>query len=262
METRERAAAAVEYVEPQHVEDVASCAFYHVMDLPGVGTVGDHWDLRKTIDDYLGRFDFTGKRVLDVGSASGFLTFEMEKRGADVVSFDIIEGAEWNLVPYASPRFDRDELLGRLRQHIEMIKRAYWFAHRVLASKAKAYYGDIYDFPAGLGLFDVVNFGMVLPHLRDPFRALESASRLSRGWVIVTHQSVETADPLMKFMPDPGTCSDPLTWWAISEGCMERMLEVLGFELVSRRRAEHYCTVRGHHETCTTFVARRVHPPR
>jgi hypothetical protein len=34
--------------------------------------------LRKTIDDYLGHFDFRGKRALDVGAASGF-TFEMEK---------------------------------------------------------------------------------------------------------------------------------------------------------------------------------------
>lgn len=255
-------ATGFEYVTPLDVPDVRECAFYHVMDLPGVGTVGDQWDLRRTIDDYLGRFDFAGKRVLDVGSASGFLTFEMEKRGGEVVSFDIREGAEWNLVPYATPAFDREELVGRLRSHIAGIKRAYWFAHRVLGSKARAYYGDIYDFPPALGAFDVVNFGMVLPHLRDPFLALQSASRLSRGWAIVTHQSMETDDPLMRFIPDPKACSDPLTWWGMSEGCIQRMLEVLGFEVTSRRRARHRCVVRGHEETCTTFVARRVHPPR
>jgi len=232
------------------------------MDLPGFGTVGDQWDLRKTIDDYLGRFDFHDKRVLDVGSASGFLTFEMEKRGASVVSFDIVEGAEWNLVPYANPEFDRAELVERLRQHISRIKKAYWFAHRLLGSRARAYYGNIYDFPAGLGEFDVVNFGMVLPHLRDPFLALQSASRLSREWVIVTQQSMETNDPLMRFIPDPESCNDPLTWWGISEGCMARMLETVGFDIISRRRARHYCVVRKHYETCTTFVARRVHPPR
>jgi predicted nicotinamide N-methyase len=38
------------------------------------------------VDPYLGNFDFVGKRVLDVGAASGFLTFEMEKRGAEVVA--------------------------------------------------------------------------------------------------------------------------------------------------------------------------------
>jgi 2-polyprenyl-3-methyl-5-hydroxy-6-metoxy-1,4-benzoquinol methylase len=71
------------------VESAADCDFYHVMELPGVGRVGDQWDLRGTVDAYLGDFDFQGKRALDVGAASGFLTFEMEKRGASVVSFDL-----------------------------------------------------------------------------------------------------------------------------------------------------------------------------
>src|SRR6185436_55458 len=155
------ATETIEYVQPWDVKDVAECSFYHVTDLPGLGTVGDTWDLRKTIDDYLGRFDFKGKRVLDVGSASGFLTFAMEQKGASVVSFDIREGAEWNIVPYSSPKFDRAELVRQLEWHIPRIKKAYWLAHRAFQSKAKAYYGDIYDFPSALGEFDVVNFGMV-----------------------------------------------------------------------------------------------------
>ena len=57
--------------------------------------------LRKTIDDYLGNFDFRGKRVLDVGTATGFLSFEMEKRGAEVVSFDMASRAQWQLVPFS-----------------------------------------------------------------------------------------------------------------------------------------------------------------
>ena len=76
------------------------------MDLPGFGEVGKGWDLRKTIDDYLGHFDFRGKRVLDVGTASGFLTFEMEKRGAEVVSFDMASRAQWQLVPFRAKGFD------------------------------------------------------------------------------------------------------------------------------------------------------------
>ena len=69
--------------------DVDECYFYHHMDLPGLDEVGKGWDLRETINEYLGGYDFRGKRVLDVGTASGFLTFEMEKRGAEVVSFDM-----------------------------------------------------------------------------------------------------------------------------------------------------------------------------
>ena len=48
----------ISYVPAREIEQIADCAFYHFMDLPGVGTVGDHWDLRPTIDDYLGHFDF------------------------------------------------------------------------------------------------------------------------------------------------------------------------------------------------------------
>jgi hypothetical protein len=65
------------------VANVEECAFYHHMDLPGLKEV-EGWDLRKTIDEYLGHLDFRGKRVLDVGAAGGFLTFEMKKRGAEV----------------------------------------------------------------------------------------------------------------------------------------------------------------------------------
>src|SRR5713226_1761530 len=68
------------FASPRRGVRKEDCAFYHVCDLPGAGQVGHHWDLRDTIDDYLGRYKFSGKTVLDVGTASGFLTFEMEKR--------------------------------------------------------------------------------------------------------------------------------------------------------------------------------------
>jgi SAM-dependent methyltransferase len=252
----------IEYVTPRTVQSLEECAFYHYMDLPGVGEVGDHWDLRKTIEQYFGGFDFRGKRALDVGSASGYLTFEMEKRGASVVSFDIADGAEWNTVPFADPSFDEKKLQADLAWHINRIQNAYWYAHRALGSKAQAYYGDIYAFPEGLGIFDVVMFGMVLPHLRDPFKALQQASRLSREWVIITQQSVKSAEPTMLFLPDPETRADAITWWVASEGCVERMLKVLGFELHSLSRAVHACPIRGHGEECTTYIGRRVHPAR
>ena len=72
----------ISYAEPRRVDSLTECAFYHVMDLPAFGRVGGQWDLRGTVDDYLGRFDFRDKRALDIGAASGFLTFAMERRGA------------------------------------------------------------------------------------------------------------------------------------------------------------------------------------
>ena len=35
--------------------------------------------------------DLTGKRVLDVGAAIGWCSFEMERRGAEVVAVDCVE---------------------------------------------------------------------------------------------------------------------------------------------------------------------------
>ena len=61
-------------------------------DHPGGGKIIGLWDLRQTVDDYLGRIDFAGKRVLEIGPASGFLTIEMERRGADVVAVELPEG--------------------------------------------------------------------------------------------------------------------------------------------------------------------------
>ena len=48
----------------------------------------------------------------------------------------------------------------------------------------------------------------------------------------------------------------PLTWWMMSEGCVDQMLRVLGFKVVSLTRALHDCPIRNHAEECSTFVAR------
>lgn len=132
------------------------------------------------------------------------------------------------MVPFAHPSFDEQALRDELEAHTK-IKNAYWFAHRTLGSKAKAFYGDIENVPGRLGRFDVVEFGMVLPHLRDPFRALHSSSLLSDEWVIITQQSMPDNEPIALCLPDPET------------------------------RADHDCYIRRTHEGCTTYIARRVH---
>src|SRR5690349_17429812 len=73
---------------PRSVDTTADCQFYHAMDLPGYGFQPGEWDLRDDVDNYLGNQDFRGKKVVDVGTGSGFLCFEMEKRGADVTAVE------------------------------------------------------------------------------------------------------------------------------------------------------------------------------
>src|SRR5262245_64478049 len=70
------------YADARPVHDIKNCFFYHRMDLPGIGVVGGQWDLRSTIEDYLAGFQFAGKRVLDVGAASGFRASGWDGGGA------------------------------------------------------------------------------------------------------------------------------------------------------------------------------------
>ena len=66
--------------EPAHPETICleDCLFYHAMDIPGVGEIKGVWVLRGKFDDYVGHAALAGQTFLDVGTASGFLTFEAE----------------------------------------------------------------------------------------------------------------------------------------------------------------------------------------
>lgn len=257
--TRSDTAAGL-YAEPRDVRDPSRCSFYHVMDLPGLGTVGGQWDLRPTVEDYLGRFDFHGQRALDVGAASGYLSFEMEKRGADVVSFDLDSSDRWDVVPFADPRYDLAAVRARYRELVPARWNAYWLAHRLLGSRNRVFYGDLYALPPALGAFDVVLFGMVLGHLRDPFRALAAVAPFARDAVIITQPAPAVDEAYAYFMPDAEALAPDAAWWSMSEACTGRMLGVLGFAVETVIRAAHACLARGDRETCSTIVARRRHP--
>jgi SAM-dependent methyltransferase len=223
------------YADPRLVRDIASCYFYHRMELPGVGLVGGQWDLRPTIDGYLAGFPFAGKRVLDVGAASGFPSFEMERRGADVVSFDMSPDGRWDIVPVAGT--DLDAAVGHKRESWKALTNAYWFAHAALRSRAKVFYGDIYRLPETLGIFDVAFLGSVLLHLQNPFEGLRSAARRTRDALIVTEPAYPAGGAQMEFVPTRLGPSD--TWWRLSEGSVTQMMDVLGFDIASVTRSRH-----------------------
>lgn len=69
------------YAKPKEVNNIDECYFYQTVELPGYGILNGEWDLRDGVDAYLGNYSFKGKRVLEVGTANGYLCFEMEKRG-------------------------------------------------------------------------------------------------------------------------------------------------------------------------------------
>ncbi|HUK43652.1 MAG TPA: methyltransferase domain-containing protein, partial [Gaiellaceae bacterium] len=243
------------YARGRHVTDISQCSFYHVTDLPGHGVVGWGWDLRGAEDEYLGGVDFDRKRVLELGTSSGFLCRHMERRGAEVVGYDLSDEHAWDSVPFA--QCDMSEYTLEMKAYLRMQNNAWWYAHRLFGSRARAVYGRVYDIPDQIGTVDVATFGSLLLHVRDPFLALQSALRLTRETVIVTDlhpdQAADDAPstkgrlrrrlraftayrsrpaPVMRFVPDFRTAQPARssTWWALYPELVVEMLGVLGFE--------------------------------
>jgi tRNA A58 N-methylase Trm61 len=241
------------------IDNPSQCQFHYRLEVPGVGEVGGQWDLRKCIRKYLGDYDFAGKRVLDAGTASGFLTFEMEKLGAEVVSFDMEADWEWDVVPQKFVRTNPEAYMKQIREDHRRLKNAYWFTHQRLGSKAKAYYGDIYNLPKGLGRFHAAVMGMVISHFRDPFRAIYNVAQLCDRHLIITNQVFKGKDAVACFAPTLENQVERV-WWIFTEECIRRMLSVMGFKVIRTVVSKPICLAYGKPEEnhCVAFVAERV----
>jgi SAM-dependent methyltransferase len=193
------------FAPPREVARLEDCYFYHTMDLPGFGTVRGPWDIRGYVDAYLGGVDLRGRRVLEIGAASGFFSVEMQRRGADVVAFDLSDEFDGNVVTFCGALADRT--MAARQAFVRRMNNAWWLAQRATGSSAKMAHGTAYDVPQAVGEVDVVTFGCVLLHLRDPYRALASAARLAREAVVVTEHPAHWQtrfDPLpMAPLPPP-----------------------------------------------------------
>jgi hypothetical protein len=275
------------YASPRVVTDLDQCAFYHTMDLPGHGTIEGLFDLRGAVDEYLGGVDLRGKRVLELGTADGFLCFEMERRGAEVVAYDLSEAQRWDFVP--STGRSAVDLMDEYQRNVRRLNDAFWLAHRLCGSKARVVYGSLYDVPSSIGPVDVTTFGCVLLHVRDPFLALARGVPLARERVVVTEvlggiprrlmrlfasermralapwwRAVPTlAAPLASsspvFVPDARRPSPTPTWWSLGPRCIRRWLALLGFE--QERLTYHFQKEAAGVVPMYTIVAKRYATP-
>jgi tRNA (mo5U34)-methyltransferase len=124
--------------------------WWHEIELaPGIVTPGDDSNRMKLpILDALGLPpDLRGKRALDIGCSDGYFSFELERRGAEVVAIDF--------VPETYTGFAT--------------------ARKILGSGVDYRMDNVYNLtPEGYGRFDVVLFLGVLYHLRKPLAALDA----------------------------------------------------------------------------------------
>ena len=221
------------YAEPRVVTDLSQCIFYHAMDLPGIGFARGNWDLRQSFERYTGGVDFAGKRTLDVGTASGFLSFEAERRGAEVVSFDSTSPALHHGVPYLHIRRRRGVTPADVLD-FEGIRNAYWTAHHAFGSQARCHYGDVYNLTDEIGEFDVALVCQILVHLRDPIAALTSVAARCRGKLVITEGMLDSEHPVGVFLGyrEQAERYPNNSWWHYSTTLYRQMIGILGFKVV------------------------------
>jgi SAM-dependent methyltransferase len=240
---RNKARKAVKYAAPVHVDELEQCKFYHTFDLPTIGLVKGQWDLREKTDNYLGNMDFKGKTCLDVGAASGFLSFEMEKRGGIVTSFDADDASRFSFLPFKDSLYmtDRELKFKHVNKWLNKLKNSYWLAHRLLRSNAKVFYGDVYNIPTELGRFDIVMVGQIMIHLRDPVLALTSISNVCNNTLIISEGMYDTDDTVAKFHARDVSKGPEWLWWQYSRGLWKEILAIMGFEVVNITTDKYAC---------------------
>jgi len=245
---------------PRYIDRLEDCFFYHAMELPGFGLVKAHWDLRGRFDDYVGGVEVAGKSVLDVGAATGFLSFEAEKRGASrVLSFDMSDGRQQKFLPFKDKLYYRDpeRWAEQYGAEVEQWKNAYWLCHRLLNSKAEVYYGNVYELPPELGMFDIAIVGSVLEHLSDQISALASIARLTKETIVVVSPLLETDERLARFESLASNPDADFTWWTYSLGVYREVFAMLGFSIVRVSQAKYYYMYGDRFEERSTIVAVR-----
>lgn len=202
--------------------------WYHQIEVrPGIVTPGIN-DSAGTLEHLELPQDCTGLRALDIGARDGYFSFELERRGAEVVAIDYMDPGETGF-PVAR------ELLG---------------------SQVEFQVENLYDLdPERHGTFDIVLFLGVLYHLRDPLLALDRIwgvcsedallaleTQVLEDAVLLPDGSFRTLrsfDPVLdevalaQFYPGDSLRGDHTNYWSPNAACMRGLLQDAGFTPVS-----------------------------
>jgi len=249
--------------------DLSECYFYHTVDVPGVGLLDGEWDLRNNARDYFGGIDYNGKKVLEMGTSSGYGCFTMEKWGAEVVGYDLSPEYSWDLVPSGASTDVLDEKRVRMAKWIGKVNNAFWYLHGKFQSKAKVVYGSAYMVPESIGLYDVVTLCSILLHTRDPFGILQSVSKFSSEYIVITDVIPKylVGDKVEEIVFRPqrelslSHSGGYATWWYLPPTTISAFVKLLGFKDVAVSFHDQLWHDKGRCEYkkvgCYTVVGRR-----
>ncbi len=207
--------------ESELQRQVASLIWYHSIDLgQGVVTPGIY-DHQPYLEKYGIPADLQGRTALDVGAASGFFSFELERRGAQVTATELPTWMAHDFGPRYAPDLDPAQAHTYLHD-------PFLFAQRALGSRVSRRLTDVYTINAAdFGTFDLVFCGSVLLHLTDPIRALWRLQSVTRGLAIIctTIDPHGPPDPVARFTGhERGD-----TWWLPNRAALEGMVASAGF---------------------------------
>ena len=221
---------------------------YHSFDFTnGFHAAGD-WDVAADVAAY--RLpDVRGKRVLEIGPASGWFSFYLETLGADVTVVETRGYGDFD-------QYGVDAYTGAGSQPANRVidgrpvwygpvSASFWTMHDLLKSKVAYVNGRAYEvgpdmFPEP---FDLVLICAVLPHLRDPVGALRAAHSVCKpdGLCIATSPTwaQKDGDPApMQALPN--TAVDTISWWAPNKAAFRHWFMAAGFKSVDVEETLHY----------------------
>lgn len=190
--------------------------WHHRIELaPGLSTPGvsDSHGLLRYLEDLGLPSDFHGARVLDLGCRDGFFSFELERRGAEVVPVDYVEPSSTGFPIAAS----------------------------ILGSNLVYVVDNVYRLDRDRhGSFDHVLFLGLLYHLRNPMFALDHIrSVLNDGgtlWVetqlATDPEALENDRPLWQFFPRDELNNDDTNMWGPNMAGLRSVLEDCEFEIL------------------------------
>lgn len=193
----------------RQVERLSRLGWYHSIELPDGTVIPGHQSIeqqRRRLQQFHIPEDLTGKRVLDIGAWDGWFSFEMERRGANVMAVDSATNT-------------------RLLE-----------AKKLLGSRIDYHVGDICRITSkDIGTFDIVLFLGVLYHLKHPLLALENVCGMCRDMACIESFVTDSAPdgiPSMEFYETAELRGQLDNWCGPNIACLLAFARTAGFARV------------------------------